>query len=113
MSPAFRQAQDKGRSSTIHSSTESTDMDSTQNGEIETAGLIEVEIPAVVTPQGEVNASYRIEKGGKDITDTGLLYDAFPLDQPAKLVLIKAQINLDQVFEGYVVEGEVEANPES
>jgi hypothetical protein len=93
--------------------------DTGQKNETETAGTIEVEIPAVVSPNGEVSASYTItedERGNlKDVTDVGILYDHWWKQEevPLALVHIKAQIDLDAIFSERVVEGEVEANGKS
>jgi len=77
---------------------------------MDTAGKIEVSIPVVVTPDGEVNSSYWIDEDGEDHTDDALLYEHFPIEQPVKLIRVKAEIDLDKVFDGYEVEGEIEAD---
>lgn len=75
-----------------------------------TAGKIELSIPVVVTPDGEVNSAYWVDEDGENQTDEALLYEHFPLEQPVKLIRVKAEIDLDKVFDGYEVEGKIEAD---
>jgi len=77
---------------------------------METAGKVKVSIPVVVTPDGEVNSSYWIDEDGEDHTDEALLYEHFPIKQPVKLIRVKTEIDLDKIFDGYEVEGEIEAD---
>jgi hypothetical protein len=77
---------------------------------VETAGTIEVEIPAVVSPDGRVSAALSMNKSGKEVTDVGVLYDAWYDEQstPLALVKVRATIDLDEVFKERFVEGSVE-----
>lgn len=77
---------------------------------MDTAGKIQVEIPVVVTPDGQVNSSYWVDADGQDHTDDALLYEHFPIEQPVKMVRVKAEIDLDKVFEGHEVAGKVKAD---
>lgn len=81
---------------------------------MDTAGKIEVNIPAVVSPNGEVIASYTVHENDQgrleEITDVGILYDHWWKEEnvPLALVRIKAEIDLDEVFSQREVEGSVE-----
>lgn len=78
---------------------------------VETAGTIEVEIPAVVSPDGRVSAALSMNKSGEEVTDVGVLYDAWYDEQstPLALVKVRATIDLDEVFKERFVEGSVES----
>ena len=81
---------------------------------MDTAGKIEVNVPAVVSPSGEVSAACIVSKNDQgqleDVTDVGVLYDHWygQEDIPLALVRIKAEIDLDEVFAAREVEGTVE-----
>jgi hypothetical protein len=77
---------------------------------MDTAGTIQIEIPAVVTPDGQVNASYWTDEDGNDITDVGIMYEHFPIDTPTKLVTVKAEIDLDELFRAAEVDSEIDLN---
>jgi hypothetical protein len=87
-----------------------SDEGSSQEGisQPETAGTIEIEIPAVVSPDGRVNAGLYMNEDGENVTDVGVLYDAWwqEEDTPLALVKVHARIDLDSVFADRVVEGE-------
>lgn len=81
---------------------------------METAGTISVKIPAVVSPDGRINASLYVTKNEQgeleNQTDVGLLYDHWWDEPDTKLCLIhiKAEIDLDKVFGGREVESKVD-----
>jgi len=75
---------------------------------MDTAGTIELEIPAVVTPDGQVNAAYHVDSDGNEQADIALLYEAYPIDKPVALVTVTATVDLDKVFAEREVDGEVE-----
>jgi len=79
---------------------------------MQTAGKVEVSIPVVVTPDGEVNSAYWIDEDGKNHTDEALLFEHFPIGQPVKLIRITATIDLDRVFDGHEIEGEIDLDPD-
>lgn len=75
---------------------------------MDTAGKIELNIPVVVTPDGEANSSYWIDADGNNHADEALLYEHFPIEQQVKLIRVKATVDLDKVFDGHEVQGKIE-----
>lgn len=75
---------------------------------MDTAGQIELEIPAVVTPDGQVHAGYWTNEDGEPSTDISLLKSRFSVETATKIVTVKATIDLDEVFSGHLVEGSVD-----
>lgn len=63
-----------------------------------------------MSPDGRVSAALSMNKSGEEVTDVGVLYDAWYDEQgtPLALVKVRATIDLDEVFKERFVEGSVE-----
>lgn len=80
----------------------------------EPGGTTEIEIPVLIGPDGFAHGWVTQKPDGEHSEDIGLLYDSF-IDreyppQAAKLITVRAEVDLESLFADTVIEGEVETD---
>jgi ribosomal protein S27E len=77
-------------------------------------GVIEIEIPVLIDPEGRVNAQYMRTEDGEASVQESLLEDLWydKEDVPRQKVYIRARIDLEALFEGRTTDGIVTTDPD-
>ncbi|MCS4157736.1 hypothetical protein [Salinibacter ruber] len=77
-------------------------------------GVIEIKIPALVDPEGRVNAQYMRSEDGEATVQESILQDFWydKEDVPRQKVYIRARIDLEALFEDRMTDGIVTTDPD-